>query len=306
MNLYECRHCGNISDLDTYEDLECDGDIWGICPKCKTNGLILEYEISEKDLLELNSKQRMEMTEIKIGAKALEVLKGMNNINQSTVLREDYLYTKFETMLEDKTTKGEDGIIINYQLPENEVVLETPVGINNISEFLTILSSFDADTLKLAPQGTTINIKDNRKKVILYTATVDALPQKKEAGDKLYEAGETIIKIALSDDEIEKINKDLNILSIDKLSLKTVDGKMKIVAENSISSNSTEIDVPESFVALANGDFTFPNANIFGVIMKGIYKIEVRKCDHNGKEILICKMTSSTIEGLSYTMVCVL
>lgn len=299
---YECMKCGNISDLDTYKDTECDGDVWGVCPKCETFTMILEVDEDLQNQTN-NLIKRNEMTEIKIGAKALEVLKGMNNIHQSTVLREDYLYTKFESTLEDKGGKGEDGIIVNYQLPEGEVVLETPVGINNISEFLTILSSFDKDTLKLAPQGTTINIKDNRKKVTLYTATVDALPQRKEAGDKLYETGETIIKIALSDDEIEKINKDLNILNIDKLSLKSVDSKMKIVAENSITSNSTEIDVPESFVALANGDFTFPNASIFRVIMKGIYKIEVRKCLHKDKEILICKLISSTVEGLSYTMV---
>jgi len=301
---YECMKCGNISDLDTYEDTECDGDVWGICPKCETFTMILEVDEDLQNQTN-NLIKRTEMTEIKIGAKALEVLKGINSIHQSTVLREDYLYTKYEsvTNVEEKQTKGEHGIIVNYQLPEGEIVLDKPVGINDISEFLTIYNSFDKESLKLAPQGTTIKIKDKRKEVIMYTATVDALPQRKEAGDKLYEVGETIISIALSDDEIERINKDLNILNIDKLSLKSIDSKMKIVAENSLTSNSTMIDVPESFVALANGDFTFPNANIFRLILKGIYRIEVRKCLHKEKEILICKLFSNTIEGLSYTMI---
>lgn len=242
------------------------------------------------------------MDKIEIGAKALEVLKGISNIHQSTVLREDYLYTKCVESLDDKAAKGEHNIIVNYELPPGEIKLAQNVGINSIDSFLSIMNSFDAGTLSLEPKGTTIVMKDKRKAVTMYTSTVDALPQKQTAGDALFEQGQPIIVMALSDEEIDTINRDLKILNIDSLSLKAVDGGMKLVAENSISSNSTEIDIPEEFVGVAEGDFLFPNSNIFSVIMKGIYKIEVRKCEYKEREILICKMNSSTVDGLSYTM----
>ena len=32
--LYECMQCHTISPFNDFEDLECDGDIWGLCPHC--------------------------------------------------------------------------------------------------------------------------------------------------------------------------------------------------------------------------------------------------------------------------------
>lgn len=45
--LYECMQCHTISPFDDFEDLECDGDIWGLCPHCGQTGMILEVDTSE-------------------------------------------------------------------------------------------------------------------------------------------------------------------------------------------------------------------------------------------------------------------
>lgn len=38
---YECSKCGFKSDLDLFEDTEFDGDVWGTCPECKENCMLL-------------------------------------------------------------------------------------------------------------------------------------------------------------------------------------------------------------------------------------------------------------------------
>lgn len=238
---------------------------------------------------------------IKIGEKALEVLKGMSVINEGVILRPDYLYTKFELSTDDAKAKGVEGIVVNYDLPTDEIAIEEPVGIGNITEFLTILKTFNADKLTMAPKGTTIVMKDQRKNVTFYTTTPDALPEKNTAGDELYKSGKTILNFVLDEAEIEKVTRDLSILNVDKLSLKSEDGGIKIVAENEVTANTTEVDVEQKFVITSDGDFEFPNSKIFDVIMHGIYNIEVKACDYNGKTINICKFISKTYPGLSYT-----
>lgn len=240
---------------------------------------------------------------IKVGKKALEVLKSISVINEGAILRDDYLYTRYENPIDDAKSKGEDGITVSYTLPEGEVQIEEYVGLGNINEFLTIHGTFNNDELTMVPKGTTIEMKDKRKKVTFYTTTVDALPERNFGGEELYEAGKSVISFVLDEAEIEKVTKDLSILNIDKLSLRCDDGVVKIVAANSISANETEIKVDEKLTAVATGEFTFPNHRIFDVIAKGIYKIDIRSCDYNGTELIICKLTSATIEGLEYVCV---
>lgn len=245
----------------------------------------------------------MSNSNIKIGEKAIEVLKGISIINQETVLRNDYLYTKYEFDVEDSKAKGEAGIYVNYDLPEGEVVVDENIGLGNINEFLSIMSSFDKDKLTLKPSGTTIKMKDNRKQVTFYTNTVDSLPQRETAGEELYNEGVTTLKFVLTEDDIEQINKDLKILNIDKLSLKGEDDKLSIIASNSITSNDTNIELDSKMVTKADGEFVFPNSKIFDVMLPGIYVVEVRVCMHENDELIIARLSSKTYEGLVYTTI---
>lgn len=238
---------------------------------------------------------------IKIGPKALEVLKAITSINPGVIIRNDYLHSKFQRTVEDNN-KGQEGIIINYDLPKGEIETKEEIGVGNINEFLSVLGTFDKELVELENKGTTIVMKDKRKKVTYYTTTPDALPERVRAGEELFEQGETIIKVVLDEDEIERINKDLNILSVDKLTLKGEDGVAKFIANNSVTSNETVIEISKDLTNTAEGEFVFPNANIFSIVMKGIYKIEVRKTEYDGEELILCKMTSASVEGLSYFM----
>lgn len=240
---------------------------------------------------------------IKLGEKAKEILKGISVINQGVILRNDYLYTKYENVTEDNNAKGVPDIVVNYTLPENEVQIDNFVGIGSISEFLSIMNTFNQDKLQIEPEGTTIKLKDNRKQVTFYTTTVDALPERSFGGEELFEAGTTVLKFVLDEAEIEKVKKDLSILNIDELSVEGTDNKIKFIASNSITSNDTEISIDESYVVVGNGRFPFPNSNVFDYILKGIYTIEVKSCDYEGTELLICRLSSNTHTGLVYTMV---
>ena len=238
---------------------------------------------------------------IKLGDKALEVLKGISVINQETVLRNDYLYTKYDFSIEDSKSKGIEDVIVSYDLPEGEIEVTEEIGLGNINEFLSIYNSFDKESLTLAPNGTTIKMKDKRKSVTFFTTTVDALPKKEELGMQLYDEGETIIKFVIDEAGLEQIKKDLKILNIDKLSVvSTESGGVEILAQNSVSSNDTSISIEDRFVSKGEGEFTFSNSSIFEVIMAGIYTIEVKKCKYDESEIFICKLENKSIPGLYY------
>jgi len=39
---WECTKCGYKGKLETYEDTEGDGDVWGTCPECDVNCMVLQ------------------------------------------------------------------------------------------------------------------------------------------------------------------------------------------------------------------------------------------------------------------------
>ncbi len=239
---------------------------------------------------------------IKISDKAQMVLKGISVINQGVILRNDYLHTKFENAIDEDKPKGVDGIIVNYDFPKDEeiIVVKENLGIGNISDFLNLIKTFNKDSLSMEPQGTTIIMKDNRKKNTFYTTTTDALPERSFGGDELYNNGETLIKFVLTDSEIEKIKDDLKILAVDNLYIKTNEGKVSIIGTNSVSSNDTKIEVNPDMVAKAEGEFRFPTCKIFDVIIPGHYKFDIRNCDYEGEILVIAKLENASIPGLSY------
>lgn len=45
--IYECAQCKEPSPLNDFTDTECDGDVWGTCPKCGKHTMI--FEITSED-----------------------------------------------------------------------------------------------------------------------------------------------------------------------------------------------------------------------------------------------------------------
>ena len=248
----------------------------------------------------------MEKSQIKIGPKALRVLKGISTISQSLTIRNDYLYTKFEASPEEKSKKGANNVVVEYVLPEGEIEIEKEFGLFDVEEFLRVNSSFDPDSLKLEIQGNAIFISDKRKKSTYFTQSTLGMPTKNEAGDKLFENGEIAIGMILTDSDLELIKKDLSVLPFNNLIAK-VDGEkdVKIISGNDVTSNATEIKINEELVSLTLPDFefTFPNEDIFSLLIPGSYALVIKKCDYNGNVIKIAKFVSKTIAGLTYTLV---
>lgn len=234
--------------------------------------------------------------------KVVAVLKGMSIINQGIVLREDYLHTKFENSIEENS-KGIDGIIVNFDMkPEDNLIqLENPVGIGNVTDFLNLIKTFDSENLEMRPNGTTIEMKDKRKKNLFYSTTIDALPARNPEGEDIFNKGETVVKFVLNEFDIEKIKNDLKIINVDKLHIKGEgNNKVFIVGENSVSSNDTKIAVDEKYVAKADGEFKFHTSKIFDVIIPGVYKFDIRKCSFDGDTVYFAKLDCASIPGLSY------
>lgn len=249
----------------------------------------------------------MERSEVKIGKKAQTVLKGISSICQSIIIRNDYLYTKYETSTaEEKSKKGSMNVFVEYTLPSDEIVLEKEFGIYDIDEFLKVIGSFDSDTLKLESEGNVIHVKDSRKKTTYYTQSTLAMPTKSTAGDALFETGEISIGMILTDAAIEQIKKDLSVLPFDGLVLKGGGEKVvKLLATNNVSSNQTEIVLDEGSIGKSEEDFefVFPNVDIFSLLIPDSYGLIIKTCDYNGKKIKICKFSGKTIDGLKYTLV---
>ena len=243
------------------------------------------------------------MTEVKIQDSVIPVLKGMSKIYQSMVIRGDYLYTKFVPNPEEKGSKGTNGVIVEYKLPEGVIKLEKPFGIIDVNHFISVINSFEPEKLSITQEGNTLIISDSRKKVTYFTQTVDALPKKEASGDQIWENAKPTIIFALTEVERERIKSDLSVLSVDKLSLKGDNEVLKLHAEDSLTGNSTIIELDKQYSPLVEGEFTFSNCDIFDVILNSNYKLEVREADHNGKTIRICKFISKEINGLEYTLV---
>ena len=53
MSKYECMNCHSIHNLDEYEDTECDGDVFGVCPTCNKTSVLIE--VDEEVLLNLQN-----------------------------------------------------------------------------------------------------------------------------------------------------------------------------------------------------------------------------------------------------------
>lgn len=248
----------------------------------------------------------MEKSSIKIGEKALTVLKGISTISQSMTIRSDYLYTKFEASPEEKGKKGAPNIVVEYTLPENEIQIEKEFGLFDVDEFLRVQSSFNPEDVKLEIEGNAIHISDKRKKSTYYTQSTLGMPTKSTAGDQLFENGTVAVGMILTDSDLELIKKDLGVLSFDNLVVQASGEKeVKIISGNDVTSNATEIKVNEELVSLSTSDFEFkfPNEDIFSLLIPGSYGVVIKQCDYNGKVIKIAKFISKTIPGLIYTLV---
>ena len=46
-DLYECSKCDHVGTSEAFEDVECDGDVCGICPCCKNYTIMIEVSKTE-------------------------------------------------------------------------------------------------------------------------------------------------------------------------------------------------------------------------------------------------------------------
>ena len=246
--------------------------------------------------------------EIKLGEKAIAILKGISNIYQGVIIKDDYLYTKFENTLETSGKKGSEDIIVNYDLPAGEVQIPQEFGLDDINEFLSVMKSF-GDDLSVTLEGTAIVMKDKRKQVQYFTRTTESLPSKNPAGDQLFnsEPNDKVL-FTLLESEKEQIIKDLNILKADKIVLSCEGGVIHLKASNKITGNETKIKLSKenTHTCVDGFDFELPNPSILSLIIPGeVYEIQIKEVQYNGNGIKIMKLYNKTLEdgSLSYTMI---
>lgn len=99
---YECCKCDYIGDLNSFEDTECDGDIIGICPKCKVSTIILKVEGKLP-----NTKKEFEQFSNSIDVEScVKFLDSMKFINQ--------LAKSYESRIEKELLAGKE--VTGYKL----------------------------------------------------------------------------------------------------------------------------------------------------------------------------------------------
>ncbi len=238
------------------------------------------------------------MQKVSISNRVLEILKAMGVINEGIILKNDYLYTKNDT--EDSKAKG---IVVEYKLKEEDISLPEEIGINDINRLLKVVGSCDVETLEIISAGTQLKLNDSRKKLTYNTQLTNGLPIKNPQGDALFEKGEDIFTFALEDEERKQIQSDLNLVGVDSISLKGVDGKLKIIASSSITSDDIEIELNQKFVnTCKDKEFVFTNKDLFNLLPDGSFKVQVREVEYSGRIIKIIKLESVTYPGLQYLM----
>ena len=240
---------------------------------------------------------------MKISPKVREVLKAIAVINPGVILRSDYLFSKFQDNGEGKVkTKGTQDISIQYDIPKGEVELEEHVGIGNITDFLSVVNSYNKDELKIGNKGLTILLSDKRKKGTYVSQTVSILPIKNDAFAELYKSAVPTVSLVLSQAERDMILKDLAVIQQETLSLISKDGGVVLKASNDTTGNECEIQLDSSNVQLANGVFHFPNADILKLLANDDYKISVVEATDEEDDIVIViiKFEAIQIQGLSY------
>ena len=240
-----------------------------------------------------------------ISNKILEVLKAISTINQQVILKEEYLFSKVEDNNDEVTKvkmKGTQDIIINYNVPEGELKLDgLEIGISNISHFLSVIKTYDSESLEISNEGLDLKLIDKRKSGTYVSQTVDTLPVKNPKGDELYKAGETVIRFVLTQDEKDAILNDLNAISPERLILESEDDKLYLKAINESTGNSCKITLNEDNVTTAKGTFIFPNPALIGLLIQDDFKVTLKVIETpDGEELQIINFDAILVKGLSY------
>jgi hypothetical protein len=226
------------------------------------------------------------MTEIKIGPKAKIILQSFSGINPEMRLREDYLYTRGT---DSGTVAG------TFNLPKNEVTTQE-LALGSVSEFLGVMSMFDESKLTINLDGDALKLKDSKKSITYTTAPLSIVAPRNTAGEKLYDASDKIIMQFIVDEETKKELSDaIKKLSLGKLTVVSEAGKIKIKAINETTDNSIEFDVDGS--ANEDRELTFGVVGTFDMLLNGIYAVQIREIDVNGRGVAFAKLVNSTINA---------
>ncbi len=224
------------------------------------------------------------MSKIKIGSKAKAVLASFAGINPEMRLRSDYLYVK-----------GTDAGTIagTFVLPTDEVETEE-IALGSVSEFLSVVGMFEEDKLNIDLDKDVIKLGDGKKKITYMTAPLSIIPEKNSAGEKLFEASQEIVCQFVVDEQTNKeLNDAIKKLSLGKLQVVCENSKIKLRAINETTDNSIEFDVDGS--ATVDGEMTFGAVGTFDMLLGGVYAVQIRAVEVNGRKLNFAKMVNSTL-----------
>jgi len=223
------------------------------------------------------------MSEVKIGERAKSVLSSFSKLNPTIRVREDYLYTKSESLT------------AVFTLAPEEVKTESPFVIFAMPDFLNVLDMFDSPTIQR--DGLILSVSDATKKAV-YLATDDiTTPELQYTGLNLYnENQENVVFTCLIDEKNEKdITSAMRIISADALSIVCKDGKVLAKVENKATENFVEITLSGS----ASKDIQLyfgGSGNIMTSLFSGIYGVQCRACAHNNGTLYLTQFVNQSIQ----------
>jgi len=228
------------------------------------------------------------MSKVKIGNKAMSILKSFSKINPEMRIREDFLYCK-------TVDAGLSGI---FELPKGEIETEE-FGVGAMNDLLSIVDLCKDFEMNIDDECLTI--EDKTKKFTYLTTPLETIDERSMAGQQLFEQSDNIkISFIVDETNIQDLNAAMGKLNLDSLKIVSEDGVVKFRSSNSITENS--VDLVLEGKADSDCEFEFQKGDtgsvqIFNLLFSGIYSCQVREVDYNGKSLFLIKLVNTSISG---------
>lgn len=227
----------------------------------------------------------MKENEIVINEQAKEILTSFANIDSSIIIRNDYLFTK-------------NGSLMGYyQLPEDEIIINGEVPIDDLKEFLDIEALLNEDK-NIIKEEEAIVFKDSNKKFTLAPGYMKLMKQFNPAGLDLFKKSEDkVCEFILTELDIENIKKYRSVIKAKEIYVVAEDGIGYIELTNVDNENKSRVKLDgkvyeDDFRYQINDKRTEP---FFDFIYTGKYKLSIKKAKVGDTDTLLILLSSIDI-----------
>lgn len=224
---------------------------------------------------------------IKIGKKAKEILKSFAKIEESIIVKSDYLYTKNNSLM---------GF---YTLPENEIEIDGKMCLGNINEFLSIMNFINEDELNISMDGNDIILQDDSKRFTYPSSFEETMQQLNRRGIEMFEESEDVVcQFNLDETKIEDCIKYSNVLGAKSVYIIGEDSKLYIELVNDETGAKSRIKLDGESEDNFKYEINDKDSTAFySLVFKGDYEVTIKKAQASGRDTLLIMIDNKDIDS---------